>query len=93
MPQDAMPLYDSDLKYGKKANKILALLFEMGTLGHNREESYRSKKSKQKSYWITFWRRCKEFVKIFNVFPVHAFQFFLSYTFRRFRIVSGIAVK
>lgn len=35
-PKDSMPLYNSNKKWNKKAEKILTIIIETGNLGHNR---------------------------------------------------------
>lgn len=43
MPVEAMPLYSPQLKWERKAGKVLDFIFETGYFGHNRNYSYYNK--------------------------------------------------
>ena len=83
MPVDAMPFHDGSKKYNRKANSICKLIIDAGNLGHNIDESYRSKYSGLAGNLITFWRRLGEFLKIVSVFPRNTPKFFVGYVFSR----------
>lgn len=87
MPPEAMPLYDTDVKYSKKAEKLAALIIETGSIRANCDMSYRSHEPKWKSYFITFWKRFEEFRHIARIFPVNSPKFFVTYAFNRFKAV------
>lgn len=83
MPVEAMPLYENSEKYRRKARKIRDLLIETGNFGHGKDESYRAKVGRVKSFFITFWRRLKEFVRLTTIFHLHAPRFFVNYVITR----------
>lgn len=83
MPVEAMPLYENSEKYRRKARKIRDLVIETDNFGHNKDESYRAKVGRVKSFFITFWRRLKEFVRLTTIFPQHAPRFFVNYVITR----------
>jgi hypothetical protein len=83
MPVEAMPFHDGSKKYNRKANSICKLIIDAGNLGHNIDESYRSKYSGLAGNLITFWRRLGEFLKIVSVFPRNTLKFFVGYVFSR----------
>ena len=87
MPVEAMPLYENSEKYRRKARKIRDLVIETGNFGHNKDESYRAKVGRVKSFFITFWRRLMEFVRLTTIFPLHAPRFFVNYVFTRIKVV------
>lgn len=83
MPVEAMPLYSKEMKWAKKAKKIIDIVMETGNMGHNIDDSYRMSSSKWKSLCITFWRRLKAFVRLSSIFPGNAPRFFVTYVMRR----------
>ena len=87
MPVEAMSLYEKSEKYRLKARKICDLVIETGNFGHNKDESYRAKVGRVKSFYITFWRRLKEFVRLTTIFPQHAPQFLVKYVITRIMVV------
>ena len=87
MPVEAMPLYEKTDKYRRKARRICNLVIETGNFGHNKDESYRARVGRVKSFFITFWRRLKEFVRLTTIFPSHAPRFFVNYVFTRIKVV------
>ena len=87
MPVEAMPLYEKSEKYNRKARRICNLVIETGNFGHNKDESYRAKVGRVKSFFITFWRRLKEFVRLTTIFPSHAPRFFVNYVLTRVKVV------
>lgn len=87
MPVEAMPHYEETEKYRRKARMICDLVIETGDFGHNKDESYRAKVGRVKSFFITFWRRLKEFVRLATIFPHHAPRFFVNYVITRIKVV------
>lgn len=83
MPVEAIPMYEDSHKYRRKARKICDLVIETGNFGHNKDESYRAKVGRVRSFFIAFWRRLKEFIRLTTIFPTHAPQFFVNYVGRR----------
>ena len=74
MPQTAMPLYSSNAKWRKKAQRILSFMIETGSFGHNRDFSYHSKATFIKRKWISFRRHTKDAAKYFVIFPADAIK-------------------
>ncbi len=68
MPVEAMPLYSSERKWSKKAEKIIAFILETGNFGHNRV----SAKSKVGSAWLKF----TDFAHHARIFPLDSLKFF-----------------
>jgi hypothetical protein len=62
MPADTMPLYSDTPKYRRKADRICRLVLQTGNMGHNIDQSYRSKYTGFVAKVITFfppvWRIC-----------------------------------
>lgn len=74
MPADAMPLYSSEKKWSRKADKILAFVLEVGNFGHNRSqtvsENYVSRKI------VSLWNKAKDFGRHARIFPMDSLKFF-----------------
>ena len=43
MPVETMPMYDSSVRWKRKAAKIVSYILETGNFGHNRDQSFRNK--------------------------------------------------
>lgn len=76
MPEDKMPFYSSEMKWKKKAEKILSFIMEVGNFGHNRDMSYYNSKPYLVRKVISFGRRCKDFVRHVGIFPLDSIRFF-----------------
>lgn len=88
MPEEAMPLYERSKRYSRKANRICQLVMETGNLGHNKDQSYRTKYPKRIANVITFFRRFGEFARIATIFPIDSPKFFVTYTIDRIKAVA-----
>lgn len=87
MPEGAMPLYEKRMCHSRKATCLCRLVLETGNLGHNKNESYRTKYPKRAANVVTFFRRLGEFARIATIFPVDAPKFFVTYSFGRMKAV------
>lgn len=79
MPEDAMPLYSSEQKWNKKAEKILYFILETGNFGHNRDVSYQSEYTGWRRKSITLWNQIKDNLRLSQVFPLDSIRFLFSY--------------
>jgi hypothetical protein len=84
MPVEAMPLYDSNKKWEKKANKILAIVLKTGNFGHNErvhddQHSYIAKKI------LSFKQHTRGGIRRFGVFPMDSVRVWLR------MLVGGIS--
>ncbi len=70
MPQDAMPLYSSSKRWKKNADKIIRIILETGSFGHNRDASYYSKHTQFVSKSISLGRYTKDSIRHFFIFPL-----------------------
>ena len=70
MPVDAMPFYSHKIKWRKKADQILRLVFETGNFGHNRDMSFLKSKSVVERKTKRFWHITKDSIKKFSIFPI-----------------------
>ncbi len=68
MPSEAMPLYSTDRKWSKKAEKIIAFVLETGNFGHNREIAGNK--------FGSAWNKMKDFGRHTKIFPMDSFKFF-----------------
>lgn len=72
-----------DSRFDKKADRIMVFVLESGNFGHNRDASYRSKKSAAAVNAITLWRRIGDFTRFMRIFPVDSPKFFGRYLLNR----------
>ncbi len=84
MPVEAMPFYDSSVKWKRKAERLLSFILKVGNMGHNHDYSFRQKYSGLLSYLITYRIRLVDSVNRFIIFPVDAPKFFVHYVMNRF---------
>lgn len=89
MPADAMPLYFDAPKYRRKADRICRLVLQTGNMGHNIDQSYRTKYPGMVAKVITFFRRLGEFARLTVIFPENAVGFFATYLCRRTKATLG----
>lgn len=75
-PKDAMPLYDSNPKWSKKARHIYKFVMDVGNFGHNRNLTYYGKYNLFIRKVISFWWRLKDITAHATAFPQSATRFF-----------------
>lgn len=75
MPVDAMPLYDANDKWSKKAKSIKGFVLKVGNFGHNKRRDYTGQ-----SYIVrkfnSFWGRLSDMLRHFKIFPKDSIVFF-----------------
>ena len=77
MPSDNMPLYSSDKKWSRKAEKIIEFVLECGNFGHNRQRTL--PKSFLGGKLTSVWRKMKDFGNHARVFPLDSVKFFFHF--------------
>ena len=85
MPDDAMPLYMDTPRYRRKADRICRLILRTGNMGHNIDQSYRTKYPALVAKAITFFRRLGEFAHLVLIFPENVAGFWARYVVRRMK--------
>lgn len=83
MPTEAMPMYDSSVKWKRRVDTIIRFVVETGNFGHNRDVSYQYKYSGIVRKIITFGNQIKDNVRLSIVFPCDSFRFLISFTARK----------
>ena len=78
MPVKAMPLYDSSVRWTRKARRIQAFILEVGNFGHNRDMSYYQRYPYIVRKTISFGQRCRDLVRHAEIFPLDSLRFFPS---------------
>lgn len=77
MSAEAMPLYSTDKKWRRKAERILEFVLETGSFGHNRE-FHRSM-----NFFIgkiqAAWFKAHDFARHTRVFPLDSLKFYCHY--------------
>ena len=72
MPVEAMPMYSTNKKWSRKADKICSYVMDVGNFGHNRDMSYKSQSPFFKRMMISLKYRTSDFAKQVMVFPLDA---------------------
>ncbi len=85
MPVEAMPLYSSDKKWSKKADKICSFIMEVGNFGHNRDRSYFDKYPYVIRKACSMGRRCGDLMSHARIFPMDSIRFFPKIMYDGFR--------
>lgn len=81
MPVAAVPLYSSDKKWSRKAEKILEYVLETGNFGHNRDYSFYRNKNYIKRKSISAWNRVKDLSRHAVIFPINSVRFLIGIFF------------
>ena len=76
MPSEAMPLYSSNKKWSRKADRICSFILEVGNFGHNRDLSYYRKYPFIIKKAISFGQRIGDLGRHAIIFPVDSLRFF-----------------
>ncbi len=84
MPEVAMPLYSSEAKWKRKAERIIAFVMEAGNFGHKRKHERSGKRIICKTQ--SAWYKMKDFVRHTLVFPCDSVKFFVHF------VVNGIDI-
>jgi len=88
MPKEAMPLYDSDDKWKRKAVKICSFIMKVGNFGQNRDMTYYGKYPLLIRKTISFIRRCCDLWNHVKIFPFDSLRFFSNIVFNGIRSVT-----
>lgn len=75
MPVEAMPLYSSDSKWGRKAEKIQDFIVKVGNFGHNQDGSYFSKYPFLVRKTISMFKRIGVMFRHSRIFPWSTIKF------------------
>ena len=80
-PRDSMPLLDvrskkEDVRWRKKADRIMEFILKSGNMGHNRDMSHFSKYSYLIRKCVSMGRRIGDLVNHARIFPLDSLRFF-----------------
>ena len=78
MPEKAMPFYDTQKGWKRKAGKILEFILETGNFGYNRDLSYKVTSSFWRRMTISLFRRTEDFIKQARIFPLDACRAYMG---------------
>lgn len=76
MPIEAMPMYESSIKWVKKAEHINDFIMSVGNMGHNRDMSHFSNKPYIIRKCISMGRRIGDLINHARIFPLDSLRFF-----------------
>jgi len=71
MPVEAMPIYSSDKKWSRKAERIIEFVLESGNFGHNRKAANGKLNSA--------WNKTQDFARHSRIFPWDSVKFFFHF--------------
>lgn len=71
MPREIMPLYSSEKKWKRKADKVLDFIMRVGNFGHNRDMSYFTNMGLIKRKITSFMRHTSDGIHHLSIFPVN----------------------
>ena len=75
MPVEAMPLYASERRWSRKAERVCRFVLEVGNFGHKQRRDFSGM-----SYWwrkfVSFWGRLSDMLRHFVLFPKDSVVFF-----------------
>lgn len=77
MPAEAMPFYDSAVRWKRKARRIRKFILRVGNFGHNRDASYFHTKPFLVRKTISLGRRLADFATHFFIFPLDSLRYLL----------------
>lgn len=89
MPLDAMPLYDSAVRWKRKARKVMSIVLETGNFGHNRDMSYYEKYPYVIIKAISWWKYTWDSFRHLMIFPKDAVRVWLL----RLRVSANAVAK
>lgn len=87
MPEEAMPLYSSDKKWSKKAERINDFVMEVGNFGHNRRTSRGDSFLGRKT--ASLWRRTADSFRHFATFPQNSLKIWWHMVRTGFMVIKG----
>ena len=87
MPAEAMPFYDNNAKWSRKAEKIKRFIFEVGNFGHNREAAYNKNQPRLVRKALSFNRRIGDLIHHASIFPWDSFRFLFGIIFSGMKAV------
>ena len=75
MDAETMPLYSSDIKWKRKADRICSFIREVGNFGHNRDKCYFGKYPYLIRKAISLGHRIGDMYRHARIFPLDSFRF------------------
>lgn len=85
MPIEAMPMYESSIKWVKKAERINDFIMSVGNMGHNRDMSHFNNKPYLIRKCISMGRRIGDLINHARIFPLDSLRFFPNIMFNGLR--------
>lgn len=76
MPAEAMPLYSSEKRWSKKAERINSYVLKVGNFGYNQERVITSKQPYILRKFLSFWVHVGFTLRHFSIFPKDSIVFF-----------------
>lgn len=74
IPVEVIPMYSSNIKWKKKAEKIRTYVLDVGNFGHNRDMSYKSQSPFFERMMISLKYRTSDFARQVMIFPLDAIR-------------------
>ena len=91
MPEEAMPFYDSSIRWRHKARRINTDILQNGNFGHNSDDSYQEKCPYIISKFISLWRYFCDAVRHTLIFPKGSLHtFFMLFSKGIHSVIHGV---
>ena len=74
MPESSMPLYSNDIKWKRKADKVIQIILNSGNMGHNKDMAYRLKTKGIKRKLLTLYYVTCDSIQRLRLFPINALR-------------------
>ena len=84
LPTGAMPLYDSSVRWKRKARRISAFILRVGNFGQNRDRSIYTRYPYVVYKFISLGRHIGDFFEFLFIFPIDSMRVFRS------KIIGGV---
>jgi len=75
MPKEAMPLYEKDVRWQRKANRVCTFILKVGNFGNNRNNTYYCHYPYLIRKIISMNRRVEDIINHLLIFPVDSVKF------------------
>lgn len=88
LPIEAMPLYSTDRKWRRKAQRVATFIMKVGNMGHNRDISYYKYPYLMRKS-VSMWRKVSDVFNHAMIFPLDSFRFLSNLMLHGFRSAAN----
>lgn len=85
MPSDALPFYDSSMRYSRKCKRLLRFIIKSGNFGHNRDKSFIDKYPKVVRHFLLFCLYSYDTCRRLLIFPKNSLWAWMDWIEKGYR--------